>query len=163
LPALPLALRGFPYLATFHAPVYREALAERQGSYALPRAVQTPAVAALKAAERLVVRRASSVLTLSRYMQGELAQLSKRAAASSVLIPGGIATTRFSPGPAEADDWAAGAEPLLFAARRFTPRTGVLELIEAMPAVLRRYPLARLALAGDGHLRPVVEQTIRRL
>ena len=128
MPALPLALAGIPYLYTFHAPVYREALNERQGSYALPRVVQAPAVASLKGAEALVVRRASRVFALSRYMQGELARLSKRAAASSILIPGGIDTHHFSPGPARRDDWACRAEPLLFAARRFTPRTGILEL-----------------------------------
>ena len=163
LPALPLALRGIPYVYTFQAPVHREMLAERQDSYALPRIVQAPAVASLKAAERLVVRRASRVFTLSRYMQGELAGLSKRAAASSILIPGGIDTRHFSPGPAERDDWAAEAEPLLFAARRFTPRTGVLELIQAMPSVLQRFPRARLAVAGEGHMRPMVEDAIQQL
>src|SRR5439155_4754261 len=104
MPALPLALRDIPYLYTFHAPVYREALDERQGSYALPRVVQAPAVASLKRAESLVVRRASRVLVLSRYMQGELARLSKRAAASSIQIPGGIDTQQLSPGPAHGDD-----------------------------------------------------------
>jgi glycosyltransferase involved in cell wall biosynthesis len=163
MPALPLAVRGIPYLYTFHAPVYREALNERQGSYALPRVVQAPAVAGLKGAEALVVRRASRVFALSRYMQGELAQLSKRAAASSILIPGGIDTRQFSPGPAQRDEWACRGEPLLFAARRFTPRTGILELVRAMPSVLARHPGARLAVAGDGHLRPAVEDTIRRL
>lgn len=163
LPALPLALRGIPYLYTFQAPVHREMLAERQGSYTLPRMVQGPAVASLKAAERLVVSRASTVFTLSRFMQGELARLSKRAAASSILIPGGIDTRHFSPGPAQRDDWAAEAEPLLFAARRFTPRTGVLELIQAMPSVLQHFPRARLAVAGEGHMRPVVEDAIRHL
>jgi glycosyltransferase involved in cell wall biosynthesis len=163
MPALPLAVRGIPYLYTFHAPVYREALDERQGSYALPRVLQAPAVAGLKGAEALVVRRASRVFALSRYMQGELAQLSKRAAASSILIPGGIDTRQFSPGPAQRDEWACRGEPLLFAARRFTPRTGILELVRAMPSVLARHPGARLAVAGDGHLRPAVEDTIRRL
>jgi glycosyltransferase involved in cell wall biosynthesis len=163
MPALPLALGGIPYLYTFHAPVHREALAERQGSYALPRIVQAPAVASLKAAESLVVSRASGIFVLSRYMQEELARLSKRAAAASVLIPGGIDTDRFSPGPAEGDDWACRAAPLLFAARRFTPRTGVLELIQAMPAVLRHLPQARLAVAGEGHMTPAVADTIQRL
>ncbi len=163
MPALPLALAGIPYLYTFHAPVYREALNERQGSYALPRVVQAPAVASLKGAEALVVRRASRVFALSRYMQGELARLSKRAAASSILIPGGIDTHHFSPGPARRDDWACRAEPLLFAARRFTPRTGILELVQAMPSVLARHPRARLAVAGEGHLRPAVEDAIRHL
>ena len=54
MPALPLALRGIPYLYTFHAPVYREALNERQGSYALPRVVQAPAVAPLPPVTRTI-------------------------------------------------------------------------------------------------------------
>src|SRR5205823_13223698 len=79
----------------------------------------------------------------------------------SILRPGGIDTHHFSPGPAQRGDWACGAEPLLFAARRFTPRTGVLELVQAMPSVLAQHPRARLAVAGEGHLWPAVEAPLR--
>ena len=57
--ALPLALSGVPFLYTFHAPVWRELLDERQDSYRLPRALQRPVVAVVRASERLVVSRAA--------------------------------------------------------------------------------------------------------
>src|SRR5204863_9517932 len=64
IPALPLALCRRTFLATFQAPVHREMLSERQGSYALPDALQRPAVAGLRRAERLVLRRAGAVVVL---------------------------------------------------------------------------------------------------
>jgi glycosyltransferase involved in cell wall biosynthesis len=51
----------------------------------------------------------------------------------------------------------------LFAARRLTARTGVIQLVEAMPAVLAHCPTARLAIAGDGHLRKTIDERVRRL
>ena len=59
--ALPLALSGVPFLYTFHAPVWRELLDERQDTYRLPRALQRPVVAVVRASERLVVSRAARI------------------------------------------------------------------------------------------------------
>ena len=133
--ALELARRGFDLVLSARTVTGHERL---EHSSTVRKSLTDPLPGSLEAtareargfgAEALVVRRASRVFALSRYMQGELARLSKRAAASSILIPGGIDTHHFSPGPAQRDDWACRAEPLLFAARRFTPRTGVLELV----------------------------------
>jgi len=148
--ALPIALARMPYLYTFHAPVWRELLDERQGTYALPRAVQRPAVATLRAAERLVVARADRTVALSAFMRGELAQLSAAAGASCELLPGGVDTGRFSVDPSVAR--AADGAPQLFTARRLTPRTGVDRLVEAMPGIVRDHPRVRLAIAGVGEM-----------
>jgi glycosyltransferase involved in cell wall biosynthesis len=43
-----------------------------------------------------------------------------------------------------------------------TLRTGVLELVQALPAVLERWPGARLAIAGDGHQRATIKEYIHR-
>jgi glycosyltransferase involved in cell wall biosynthesis len=51
---------------------------------------------------------------------------------------------------------------LIFTARRLTLRTGVFELVQAMPQILERTPSARLAIAGEGHHRPVIEREIAR-
>lgn len=148
--ALPLALGGPPYVYTFHAPVWRELLDERQGTYTLPGPAQRPAVTLVRAAERAVVRRATAIFVLSEFMRSQLSELDEQVAAAAHLIPGGVDTDRFRPDPAvRAADASA---PLLFTARRLTPRTGVDRLIAAMPAILRAHPLARLAVAGTGEM-----------
>jgi glycosyltransferase involved in cell wall biosynthesis len=148
--ALPIALGGRPYLYTFHAPVWRELLDERQDTYALPGPAQRPAVGLVRAAERRVVRRASATFVLSEFMRSQLSDLDERVAAAARLIPGGVDTDRFCPDPAVRP--AAPGAPLLFTARRLTPRTGVDRLIAAMPEILRGHPLARLAVAGTGEM-----------
>jgi glycosyltransferase involved in cell wall biosynthesis len=163
IPALPLSFRRRPYLYTFHAPVYREMLSERQGSYVLPQAVQRPAVASLRAAEARVLRKSSHAIVLSDYMRAELRQLDDATGEEATVIAGGIDVDRFSDGPSVRDDWSRDADPLLFTARRFTARTGVTQLVQSMPAVLRHFPAARLAVAGDGGLRPEIESEISRL
>jgi glycosyltransferase involved in cell wall biosynthesis len=160
--ALPAALSRRPYIYTFHSPVYKEILAERQDSYRLPRHVQAAAVESLRRSERGVVRRACTCITLSDYSRRELTVLDDAAGAKTRLIPGGIDTTFFSPGPSRPDLWPE-AETLLMTARRLTIRTGVAELVEAMPAILQCHPGVRLAIAGDGGQRDAIEATIRRL
>ena len=147
--ALPL-LGGLPYLYTFHAPVWRELLDERQGTYALPGPAQRPAVALLRAAERRVVRRAAATFVLSEFMRSQLGDLDECVAAAADRIPGGVDTDRFRPDPSTRPAEPGG--PLLFTARRLTPRTGVDRLIAAMPEILRAHPLARLAVAGTGEM-----------
>lgn len=145
----PFSTAPRPYVYTFHAPVHKELLSERQGTYVLPEAVQRPVVNTLRRLEASVVSRASQVAVLSEFMRGQVAALAPRAAAEASLIPGGVDTSWFTPAPGAADD----DGPLLFTARRLTPRTGVTELVAAMSAVVVRHPRARLAIAGDGHLR----------
>ncbi len=152
LQALPLALLRRPYVHTFHAPVYKELIHERHGSYFLPAVAHRPAVAGLQAAERAVVRRAAGLVVLSEFVRAEVGALDRVAGERAVTIPGGLDVDRFAPGPGIQDPWAADAEPLLFAARRLTPRTGVDTLIDAMPAVREALPRARLAVAGSGLL-----------
>lgn len=147
--ALPLALAGPSYLYTFHAPVWRELLEERQGTYVLPRTMRRPAVGVLRAVERLVVRRASATFVLSEFMRSQLRELDEHVAARTRLLPGGVDLNRFHPDPSILVDHGA---PLLFTARRFTPRTGVDRLIAAMPDIVRAHPRARLALAGTGEM-----------
>lgn len=164
LPALnltkPFAQVPGRYLYTLHAPVHKELLSERQGTYVLPGVVQRPVVGALRRLEAAVVSRASRVVVLSEFMRTQVAELSPPAAANALVVPGGVDTSWFCPG---ARAYTEPAEPLLFAARRLTPRTGVTELVTAMSAVVQRFPRARLAIAGDGHLRPGVEADIDRL
>jgi glycosyltransferase involved in cell wall biosynthesis len=145
VPALPVALARRPFLYTFQAPVHRELLSERQGTYALPAIANRPAVAAVRAAERLIAKRASRVVVLSEFTRGELALLDRRASQEATLIPGGIDLERFRPAVRATHAW-----PALFTARRLTPRTGIRELIAAMPSIVAEFPDATLAIAGSG-------------
>ena len=173
VPALPLAMRNLPFMYTFHAPVYKELLSERQDSYVLPHFVQSFAVAGLRQAERMILRRSVDVVTLSHFVQREVAELDETVSSRVVQIPGGIDTEKFRPaGSGDEHDaglsrddltWSAGASPLLMVARRLVPRTGVLQLVKAMPEVLKRYPGARLVVTGDGLSRPAIEAEIDTL
>jgi glycosyltransferase involved in cell wall biosynthesis len=163
VPALPLAIARKPYIYSFHAPVHRELLLERQARYPLARSIQPIAVEGLRRAERLVVRRAARIIVLSEYARSELHLLDPQAAKRATLIAGGIDTERFSSGPGRRDEWSAAAEPLIFTARRLTPRTGVLELLRAMPTIVRSLPRARLAIAGAGSSESLLRQEVERL
>ncbi|MCW2538979.1 MAG: glycosyltransferase [Frankiales bacterium] len=163
VPTLAPALRRARYVYTLHAPVYRELLSEHQGSYALPRPLQRVAVGGLRAAEALVVARASRVITLSEFMRSEVRQLSAKAGDNTRVIAGGIDTDEFQPGSFPAESWSADAYPLLFTARRLVPHTGVLQLVQAMPQILARQPNAKLAVAGSGLQQPVIEAAIAAL
>lgn len=160
VPMLGITARRTPYVYTCHAPVYKEVLSERRGSYFLPASVQKAAVAGLRAAERRVLHRAHTLITLSDFVRSEVAVLSAAAADRVVRIPGGLDTDWFAP-----DDEAhrvSTDEIVLFTARRLVERTGVDRLVLAMPHVLAREPRARLVVAGAGPLRGELERDIDR-
>lgn len=148
VPALVPAVLRRTYVYTCHAPVYKEILPERQGSYALPGRVQSLAVRALRFAERMVLRRARQVVTLSAFVKGEVSDLDPSVGARVQLIPGGLDTTWFS--PAETAVSRDGKGPVLFTARRLVDRTGVENLVKAMPSIIRRIPDLQLYVAGSG-------------
>ena len=152
LPMIYPLLRRIPYVYTCHAPVYKEILDERQDSYRLPAAVHDVFIGTFKAVERLIIRSATRVVTLSQFVGDEVVELTARPAESITRIPGGLDTSCFSPGPPPAVQEPVSG-PLLFTARRLVSRTGVEELINAMPRILEQEPDARLAVAGDGPLR----------
>jgi glycosyltransferase involved in cell wall biosynthesis len=162
LPALPLALSRRRFLFTLHAPVWRELLNERQGSYLLPPVVQRPAVGMLRRAESFVAHRASGTVVLSDFMRSELAVLDNGAAERAVVLPGGVDDTRFRPGPERPAPHQDGA-PILFTARRMVPRTGLDELIRAMPPIRASWPGAVLKLAGEGALERQLRGLARQL
>lgn len=156
---LSAAIRGRPFLHTFHAPAYREIQSERFGSYVLPEIFASAAARAAAAAEGFVLRRASSTVVLSEFMRGELALLAPGAASSATLVPGGVDTSFFSPGKADKP----GGSPLLVTARRLTTRTGVINLVEAMPRVLAVLPNARLHVLGSGGAAAEIRALVDRL
>ncbi|KZE36154.1 glycosyltransferase family 4 protein [Microbacterium sp. T32] len=163
VPMIEPALSRSPYVYTCHAPVYRELLSERRGSYALPAPFRRAAVGGLRRAERHVLRRAHTVVTLSAFVRSEVATLDRRTGERVVQIPGGLDTEWFRPdgdAPAHRLD---RLSPVLFTARRLVERTGVDALVDAMPSVLSRIPGARLHIAGSGPLGEALAQRIADL
>jgi len=153
-----------PYVQTFHAPMFKEIAAERSARYRFPDVAQSTAIRGFRRLERSVARGASRHVVLSEFMRQELAGLVGPARARAAeLLPGGLDTEYFCPGPTVRDSFAEGPGSLLFTARRLVPRTGVLELVHAMPRVLAAIPGTRLAIAGDGALRETITDDVRRL
>lgn len=165
VPMIGPALQRTPYIYTCHAPVYRELLSERRGSYALPRPVQAIAVRGLRTAERHVLRRAHSLVTLSDFVCSEVALLDAAAGRRVTRVPGGMDTEWFRPA-APGEDIATDADPdevTLFTARRLVERTGVDRLVEAMPSIVARVPRARLFIAGSGPLGASIAARVQEL
>ena len=160
LPALGPALRRIPFVFTFHAPVWRELLSERQGTYILPAPAQRTFVGALRAVEGFVARRSAATVVLSEFMRAELGLLDEATARTAYLIPGGIDADRFSP---DGDVRQANSPVTLFTARRLTPRTGVDELIRAMPLIREQVPGAQLKVAGTGPQRQQLDELVSAL
>ncbi|MDR7542815.1 MAG: glycosyltransferase [Armatimonadota bacterium] len=55
------------------------------------------------------------------------------------------------------------AYPVIVNVGRLVPQKGQQYAVRAMTAVVARFPMARLAIAGEGRLRPVLERLIRDL
>jgi glycosyltransferase involved in cell wall biosynthesis len=158
-----VAMRDRPFVYTFHAPAHKELIPEHRGRYAMAPAVGRVAAALFRGLESRLVRRADRTIVLSRFMRRELLALAPDVEPRCLLIPGGLDLERFAPdrpgGPRRQDQ----SNPLLFTARRFVPRTGVRELVEAMPGVRGEHPGARLAIAGSGPLHEEIARLIARL
>lgn len=162
LPMVYPLLRRIPYVYTCHAPVYKEILDERQESYRLPAIIQKASIGTFKAVEKLIIRSARDVVTLSQFVGNEVVELTTMHPESITRIPGGLDTSWFSPdsGPRMLEP---ARGPWIFTARRLVSRTGVEELIRAMPLILKQVPEARLAIAGDGPLREHLHRLVEEL
>jgi phosphatidylinositol alpha-mannosyltransferase len=63
---------------------------------------------------------------------------------------------------ASADAPTLAGDPRIVFVGNLVPRKGVATLLAAMPAIVAAHPAARLAVAGDGPLRPALERLARR-
>jgi phosphatidylinositol alpha-mannosyltransferase len=76
------------------------------------------------------------------------------------IIPNGVDTSFFRPGPQPLRSLPDRRPELLFLGR-LDPRNGLDTLLEAMPAVLNQLPNVHLTVAGDGPLRRMYERMAR--
>lgn len=158
IPALALALTRQRYIYTCHAPVHKEIVPERQGSYLLPKATQHIAVNGVRKLERFVLRKAGTIVTLSDFVRHEVGALHSKAMTRVQRIPGGLDTTWFT--PAEETPTRSPANLTVFTARRLVERTGVENLVKAMPEILIHLPELKLYIAGSGPRESAIRQLI---
>ncbi len=71
---------------------------------------------------------------------------------AGVLIPGGVDTNRFAPGPSRTPH-----PTILYSGTLDEPRKGVATLLEALPMVAAAEPEVRLLLSGPGDARPLLD------
>ena len=137
---LPVLTTRIPYLYTFHAPVYKEVVGERQGSYRAPGPVSDATVTVMKAIERRVLERATTVVTLSDFVGARDARHHpSRARRPGRRSPAVCRPTTSRRGPGASHRSTVG-RPLIVTARRLVERTGVELLVAAMPEILRAHP-----------------------
>jgi glycosyltransferase involved in cell wall biosynthesis len=144
LPALD-RLRRLPLVVHFHGPWADEAAEEGAGAVS---------VAAKRAMERAVYRRADRVVVLSDAFAAIARDRYGVAPARIRTVPGSVDLDRFDPKPDRAQararlGWPADRR-ILLAVRRLVRRMGLDRLIAAMPAVVRAEPAVLLTIAGRG-------------
>jgi glycosyltransferase involved in cell wall biosynthesis len=154
-----ITMRDRPFVYTFHAPLHKELIPEHRGRYPMSPAVARGAAAAVRGLESRLARRAERTVVLSKFMRRELLSFVPQVEPRCQVIPGGLDLDKFAPGTPPGD----GSGPLMFTARRFVPRTGVRELVRAMPQIRAEHPGARLAIAGSGPLASEIELLIHQL
>jgi glycosyltransferase involved in cell wall biosynthesis len=157
VPAIALRLTRRPYFYTFHAPVYKEIIGERQATYRSSRLVLQAAVLAMKVLESWLLRGATRVHTLSDFVRTEASELGVHRD-RSLVVPGGLDLQRFSASNAVVRS----ATPRVFAARRLVERTGVEELVTAFAIVVRSVPDAVMYVSGTGPRKEAIEALIER-
>ena len=155
-----------PLVLAFHSsdPLEIQFRRERTGlGYRLRSYALEPLVALMEAT---AIRNARRVVVLSRFTRGLLLRRDPSVAGRAVVIGAGVDLVRFSPGDQGEARRRLGLDedgpPLLLTVRRLEVRMGVEELLHAVAEVLRTQPL-RLAVIGDGSLRPHLERVARRL
>jgi glycosyltransferase involved in cell wall biosynthesis len=159
---LPVLTTRIPYLYTFHAPVYKEVVGERQGAYRAPGPVSAATVTVMKAIERRVLERASAVVTLSDFIGDEMRAITRPSSTLAKKIPGGLRTDYFKPLEGAQPPFDV-QRPLIVTARRLVERTGVELLVAAMPGILQAHPGAQLVITGDGPRRDAIEKQLADL
>ena len=113
-----------------------------------------------------VVRGAAARVFYSRGLLGRASELALAPEPSSVIYAPVSSDFRGVSDHARAalrHELGAGSRPVLLTVKHLRPVGGHDTLLNAMPSILQRHPDALLWLAGDGDLRPVLEEKCREL
>jgi glycosyltransferase involved in cell wall biosynthesis len=158
--------RGIPLVYTLHAPwgeEWRGAFLSRRPVFGCPplSLVSAAFAAYLRSIEQRSLRRALRVVTLSNFTRDILLRDYSVPAEKLVRIPGGVDIERFKPHPdRRALRRGLGLEEsaiVLLTVRRFVPRMGIENLLEAVALLRPRFAQVRLLVGGVGGLRARLE------
>ncbi len=161
LPALD-RLRARPMVSHFHGPWGAESAQDGTGTLASDVRVRLRILA-----ERTVYGRANRVIVLSQSF-AELAAARYGINPELIrIVPGCVDADRFDvPGTRTEARQRLGLptdRPLLLSIRRLVKRMGLLELVQAMPEIVRQVPEALLLIGGRGLLREALEEKVSAL
>jgi len=111
--------------------------------------------------ETELMHQANTIILCSQYMAGEVVKVFGIDPAKLHMIPNGVEPAALSvpPRPGESSRIGRDAEKVIAFLGRLVPEKGVQVLLEAMPAVVRRFPGARVVIGGRGPY----EETLRQL
>jgi glycosyltransferase involved in cell wall biosynthesis len=117
--------------------------------------------------ERLVVSRCSKIIVLSDFSRNQIARYHPGLEKRCRKVPGGVDLEKFTL-PASKPDVrrSLGIKPddfLLLSIRNLRRRMGLLNLVEAMPAIRKKIPNSILCLGGSGPLGPRLTERINQL
>ncbi len=147
--ALPLALRGKPY-ALWLATTYRDELEAKAavGDQWAQDVLSRPSWRWIEGQEKLSIRRAKSVLSMSYHTAERIRELVPETAGRVETVPVPVDTTIYKPDPDAQRELPYG-EYLLLAARINDPRKNASMLLRAFAIIRERHPQIRLVLAGE--------------
>ncbi|MCB0904477.1 MAG: glycosyltransferase family 4 protein [Actinobacteria bacterium] len=111
--------------------------------------------------ERWLVDEADSLIVCSQSMATEVQHAHSADPARITVIPNGIDASVYSPHDNVAPDLLEGSPRISFVGR-IEWEKGVFTAVEAMPAVLARYPRARLRIVGTGGQSAAVADLVAR-
>ena len=151
-------LKERPFIMHFHGPWALESAIEGAAAHS---------VFAKRQLERLTYGRADRIIVLSRAFALLLQEQYGIAPEKIRIIPGAVDLDRFNvaSSPVDARKLLAWPEdrPILFSVRRFVHRMGLQQLVQAMPAVIKRVPDVLCFLAGTGPIRAELEKRVEEL
>jgi glycosyltransferase involved in cell wall biosynthesis len=114
---------------------------------------------------RSALRRAASIVVLSEFSRGLVAEVSPDASHKTQTVSGAVDTERFNPHGREESRVHLGIRPettLVFTVRRHVPRMGLVQLVDAISTLADVVGL-RLAIAGRGPLESELRARCNRL
>lgn len=103
----------------------------------------------------------SRVIAVSRFTESALMRLTQVPQSRISLIPNGVDLARFVPRPRRPDlaaRYGLEGRPVLLTVGRLCARKGIDRVIEALPALLARFPDLIYLVVGEGALRPALER-----
>lgn len=152
LPALD-AIRKVPFVVHFHGPWAAESLQEGSGA---------AAARAKYFLERLVYGQADRLIVLSKAFSEVLVKDYGIPEQKIRIVSGAVDTKRFAVAESKIEarralGWPED-RPILISVRRLAHRMGLDLLIDAMPAIVAKYPDVLLYIGGTGSLRESLER-----